>query len=98
MKRLVMIGLFALLGLGTAVADELRVPVGQQAPDKQFIEKPKRGISKEQVAKQFGEPLTKVPAVGEPPISSWEYENYIVFFEHNLALHTVLKSNAKPVE
>ncbi len=104
MRKLAMIGLtvaagvWALSSSEVVVADELKVPVGSQARDKQNLDKPRRGTSKEQVARQFGEPLNKVPAVGDPPISSWEYNDYIVFFEYNLALHTVLKTDAKLAE
>jgi hypothetical protein len=32
-----------------------------------------------------------VPAVGEPPISRWEYTGYTVYFEHDLVLHSVIQ-------
>ncbi|WIO73102.1 hypothetical protein QP938_07205 [Porticoccaceae bacterium LTM1] len=103
MTKTAIMGFAALLamtaGFTTSVsADELRVPVGKQAPEKQDIERPKNGQKKQQVEKKFGEPERKVPAVGEPPISSWEYPDFIVYFEHDLVLHTVLKGAAKPVE
>jgi hypothetical protein len=42
-----------------------------------------------QVVRQLGQPIRKVPEVGEPPISRWVYENKTVYFENNLVLHIV---------
>ena len=55
------------------------------------VSRPHNAQSKEDVAAEFGEPDNKVDAVGEPPISRWEYTKYNVYFEHNLVIHTVLK-------
>lgn len=79
-------------------ADELRIPVGSQASDKTDLAKPRQGTSKADVERQFGEPIEWTDAVGEPPISSWEYPDYIIYFEHDLVLHTVLKTTARPIE
>ncbi len=74
-------------------AEEVKLPVGQQAPEKKAIERPKNGMSKQQVEARFGEPRGWDDPVGEPPISSWEYEEFVVFFEHDLVLHSVLKTD-----
>jgi len=79
-----------------ATAEVIRVPVGQQAAEKRVLEVPKRGTTKAEVERRFGAPLTQQPAVGNPPISSWDYENYRVYFERDLVLHTVLKGTATP--
>ncbi len=42
---------------------------------------PARGMTMDQVASKFGAPVTKVPAVGKPPISRWEYPGFVVYFE-----------------
>jgi hypothetical protein len=96
-----------LLALGTALlvatgfatpaaAEVIQVPVGQQAPEKRVLEVPRRGATKTEVERRFGAPLAQEPAVGDPPISSWEYENYRVYFERDLVLHSVLKGTATP--
>ena len=74
-----------------AVADELIIPVGAQGASKADLNRPANGISKDSVAEKFGQPLSKTAAVGEPPISSWEYDQYIVYFEFDKVLHSVLK-------
>ncbi len=53
------------------------------------VNAPTRGMTKAAVAKRFGKPVRKNPAVGKPPISSWEYPGYIVYFEGKYVLHTV---------
>ena len=80
----------SLLAFGSAsIADTLAVPVGQQGKQKS-ISKPLSGISKAQVKQQFGEPNGWRPAVGQPPISSWVYDGFTVYFEYDRVIHTVL--------
>lgn len=59
----------------------------QSAP---AIQTPRNGASMAQVRQQYGNPLEEQPAVGEPPITRWEYDGYSVFFEHDLVLHSVV--------
>src|ERR1700683_2430178 len=51
---------------------------------------PTRGMTMDQVATKFGAPVTKVPAVGKPPISRWEYPGFVVYFEHEHVIHSVV--------
>lgn len=55
---------------------------------------PTRGMTMEQVAGKFGNPVTKVPAVGKPPISRWEYSGFTVFFEYDHVIHAVVTEAA----
>jgi outer membrane protein assembly factor BamE (lipoprotein component of BamABCDE complex) len=50
---------------------------------------PTRGMTMNQVATKFGAPVTKVPAVGNPPISRWDYPGFVVYFEHEHVIHSV---------
>ncbi len=77
------------LFVGHTYAESVYVPIGQQGKQ-QHIERPKSGITKTQVKKQFGEPNGWRPAVGEPPISSWVYDGFTVYFEYDRVIHTVL--------
>jgi hypothetical protein len=52
---------------------------------------PSAGISKDRVAASWGEPANKVAAVGEPPISRWVYDEFVVYFEFDRVIHTVAK-------
>ena len=76
-----------LIHSGSALADVLLVDSIQSAPQ---IQTPGNGLSMSQVRQQFGSPKAEVPAVGDPPISRWEYDGYSVFFENDLALHSVV--------
>ena len=58
------------------------------------MELPKNGQNKATVEAKFGSPLEKRAAVGDPPISSWKYDTYSVYFEYDLVLFTVLHAGA----
>lgn len=77
----------AALAAGTAAGDELRMT----APPESTAGQPTRGMSMDRVEAKFGQPDRRIPAVGDPPITRWEYPNFIVYFEHNLVLHSVVK-------
>ena len=51
---------------------------------------PALGTTKEAVREQLGAPENRVPPVGDPPISSWIYDEFIVYFEHDRVLHSVI--------
>lgn len=74
-----------------SVAEVIHIPVGQQAPERQDLPRPTRGMSATQVLEQFGLPQSKTDAVGEPPISSWRYPEYTVYFESDTVIHSVLQ-------
>jgi hypothetical protein len=75
-------------GAALCQAETIAVPEGiaVKEPD---VETPTRGMTMGQVASKFGAPVTKVPAVGSPPISRWEYPGFIVYFEHEHVIHSV---------
>ncbi|MEO1116946.1 MAG: hypothetical protein AAFX75_03625 [Pseudomonadota bacterium] len=51
---------------------------------------PQRGMTMQRVSERWGEPTRRVAAVGEPPISRWQYDGFTVYFEHDRVIHTVL--------
>ena len=53
--------------------------------------RPTRGMTQASVESKYGAPVARKAAVGEPPISSWEYKNMIVYFEYDRVIHAVLK-------
>ena len=53
--------------------------------------RPARGIDMARVEAQFGAPSQRHGAVGEPPITRWEYPGFVVFFEHDRVIHTVVR-------
>jgi hypothetical protein len=55
------------------------------------IETPRRGTRMSDVEARFGAPTSRSPAVGEPPITRWEYAGFTVYFERDLVLHAVVR-------
>jgi outer membrane protein assembly factor BamE (lipoprotein component of BamABCDE complex) len=51
---------------------------------------PRRGMTMDEVAAKFGSPASKLPAVGRPPISRWDYPGFVVYFERNFVIHSVV--------
>ena len=74
--------------IGIAGADNLDMegtaPVENSA-------RPTRGMTQASVEAKYGSHTAKTAAVGDPPISSWEYQGYVVFFEYDRVLHAVTK-------
>ena len=75
-------------GTVQAAGDVLLIESIQSAPS---INTPRNGLTMGQVRQQFGDPASTVAAVGEPPISRWEYTGFSVFFENDLVLHSVIQ-------
>jgi hypothetical protein len=78
---------------GFATADMVAVDNGIAVRESD-VNTPSRGMTMSQVASKFGEPVTKVPAVGKPPISRWEYPGFVVYFELDHVLHSVVSAAA----
>ena len=51
--------------------------------------KPTRGMTQASVQENFGAPRSTRAAVGDPPISRWEYADFVVFFEYDKVIHAV---------
>jgi hypothetical protein len=84
--------LLATLGAGgAAVADTLIIErVNQEQAT--AATRPARGISMDKVSSRWGAPLSKSAAVGQPPITRWEYGDFTVYFEYSHVIHAVPKS------
>jgi hypothetical protein len=79
--------LIGLAGAPSLPAQNLDMPAA--SPPAAQAATPTRGTSKAQVEKQFGEPNQRVAAVGNPPISSWVYPGFTVYFEYDHVIHSV---------
>jgi hypothetical protein len=69
-------------------ADELKMPIGSQGDTN--MTRPVNGMTKANVEKRFGAPENMKGPVGDPPISTWKYGSYTVYFEYDRVIHTVL--------
>jgi hypothetical protein len=81
-----------------AVAETIVVNDAVQVRDSQ-LERPKRGLTMDQVEKQFGAPSNRHPAVGgssqqQPPITRWDYSGFSVFFEHDRVIDSVVTGSS----
>jgi len=68
-------------------ADRLTIPGHFEPINTQMM--PKRGSSMDQVLSDFGEPEYRKDAVGDPPITEWDYGDFRVYFEFQTVLHSV---------
>ena len=55
-------------------------------------ERPKRGMSMKSVESTWGQPIASRNAIGEPPITRWEYSGFVVYFEYSHVIHAVAKN------
>ena len=84
--------LLALGIAGPASADVLQVPqTGPTTPVPAGMEIPVRGMHMEQVELMYGKPLSIEPPVGDPPITTWDYAGYSVYFEYSYVIQSVVK-------
>ena len=56
--------------------------------------RPSSGMTADSVESTFGAPEAKVAPVGDPPITRWEYKDFVVFFEYDRVIHTVVRRQA----
>ena len=54
------------------------------------IDRPSRGMSMTAVESRFGQPAASHNAVGQPPITRWDYPGFAVYFEHQYVIHAVV--------
>jgi len=86
-----LIAVFACVIAAAVGAETLQMGTGEYAATFEQAGKPTRGMTQARVEANFGSPSAMKAAVGEPPISSWEYADFVVFFEHDRVIHAVSK-------
>lgn len=87
---IVALGLFATAG--TAGADVLSVPETEAAAPMAL---PVKGSTMAEVKKKFGDPRDEKAPVGgdtpkQPPITRWDYDGFVVIFEKDRVVNTVV--------
>jgi hypothetical protein len=75
----------------SAHAESIHMKVQQE----QGMNLPRRGLTMAQVERQYGAPIRRLQTRGgdthkHPPINRWEYASYIVYFERNHVIHSVI--------
>jgi len=80
-----------MLSAGSAAADVLLI---EEVRERMQRDLPANGLTKAQVEQRYGTPGERRAPVGEPPISRWVYDEYSVYFEHDLVIESVLHHGA----
>lgn len=53
--------------------------------------RPTRGMTQDRVQSKYGSPASVKAPVGDPPITRWEYSDFVVYFEYDKVIHAVRK-------
>ena len=90
MARMRTITFIALLlaAMGTASADTLKMDGASAFANDG---RPSRGMTQKSVESKYGSPATVKAPVGDPPITRWEYTDFVVYFEYDRVIHSVRK-------
>lgn len=82
--------LLSLCFTSTGLLAETLSIINQPENSADGILRPERGMKMQQVEADYGSPLSINPAIGEPPITSWVYEKYTVYFEGEYVIHAAV--------
>jgi hypothetical protein len=63
-----------------------------RAADAPLADRPANGARMSAIEQQYGAPVSRYPAVGQPPITRWDYPTMVVYFEYDRLIHAVLIS------
>ena len=93
MFKLKACALIAVASVFASFASAQTLPIGASENAAVFEQagKPTRGMSQANVATEYGNPQSRSSAIGDPPITRWEYANFVVFFEYDRVIHAVTK-------
>ena len=92
MKKLFLGLVFSIFAYPTLVlAEDIKIPIGAQTPESKQIARPTTGMTKTNVKIQFGAPVKENVPKGNPPISTWEYAEFTVYFENDHVIYSVVK-------
>mgnify|MGYP005843143783 CR=1 FL=1 len=80
-----------MLGTASVAADVLLI---EEVRERMQRDLPDNGLTKTQVEQRYGAPGERRAPVGDPPITRWVYDDYSVYFEHDLVIESVLHRGA----
>ena len=69
----------------TLIVDEMAARAGSS-------QSPGPGQTMAAVEARWGAPMARQAAVGDPPITRWEFSDFVVFFEYQHVIHAVRKN------
>ncbi|MDH5388482.1 MAG: hypothetical protein OEY06_08535 [Gammaproteobacteria bacterium] len=68
--------------------DVMEMPSGDTMPVN-ILDFPRRGMTMEKVKNELGQPREVSDAIGKPPITTWTYNDRVVYFEYSSVVHVV---------
>ncbi len=75
--------------------DVLQLPAKEMQPGEtlaiKLLDYPRRGMSMDKVQQEYGQPMAASESIGQPPITSWTYNDRVVYFEYSTVLHVVAR-------
>ena len=71
-----------------STGDLLEISEGETI-DVKPLDFPKRGMLMKKVLNELGKPKKTTPAVGNPPIRKWIYDDRTIYFEEMTVIHVV---------
>ena len=79
----------ALVVAAQLVAADVLLIDGVEMSAQTDTSRPARGSTMARVEANFGQPTSRQPTVGEPPITRWDYPAFSVYFEYDHVIHAV---------
>lgn len=80
-----------LLAMGAMASADVLLLDGIEINATTADQRPKAGMSMQRVESTYGAPQQRHPAVGDPPITRWDYPDFSVYFEHERVIHAVAR-------
>lgn len=71
------------------IGDVIEIQAGETLPVK-LLDFPRRGMTMDKVRNELGEPTNISDSVGEPPITTWTYNDRVIYFEYANVVHVVV--------
>jgi len=86
------LGIILFASCFASIADTLVIPNISTQPINAptGVLRPVRSMTMEQVKMKFGQPRNIISAIGNPPITRWVYDEFVVHFEHTYVIHSVV--------
>ena len=89
MRKATCILLLAAMGAWSTVGADTLIIERLDQEQASAANRPSRGMTMEKVSARWGPPVAKDDAVGQPPITRWEYNDFTVYFEYRHVIHAV---------
>lgn len=87
-------GLALVLAAGAPLPAAADVLLIEEVRERMLRDLPDNGLTTTEVESHYGQPDDRHGPVGDPPISRWIYDDYSVYFEHDLVIESVLHHGA----